>query len=95
MQARNYSLRLNPGGGFICDAKGSSESVQREACQQTAMDAANGAPPPFNGQQDDRVYWDKQEQKWCLEDEHGASFQYSEAVKTWIPLVCSDAALES
>ena len=60
------------------------------------MEAANGAqqqegkPPLYNGQEDDRVYWDKQEQKWCLEDEHGASFQYSEAVKTWIPLVsCS------
>jgi hypothetical protein len=47
------------------------------------------APAPGKFDQDPRVHFDKTAGKWQYEDEEsGQEYEWSDAAKTWIPLVC-------
>jgi HIV Tat-specific factor 1 len=43
------------------------------------------APDEF--QHDDRVSFDKRENKWILEDHDGSEWEYSDALGKWMPSV--------
>jgi hypothetical protein len=42
---------------------------------------------PDEFQHDDRVSFDKRENKWILEDQDGSEWEYSEALGKWMPSV--------
>lgn len=58
-----------------------------------APDAGSGvAPFPMTAEDfetDERVSFSRLTNKWTLETEDGAEYEYDEALRRWIPVVCS------
>lgn len=57
---------------------------------EVATDARNFPLSQEDIKADPRVSWSRLSNKWSLETDDGEEFEFDEALKRWIPVVCRE-----